>query len=80
MTISKARFTRLLSLGKTGVDVEALQTFLEAKGFLMMPRGVAKGYFGPATKRALMKYQESVGLEPVGIVGPGTRARLNIEE
>jgi len=74
-----ATFTALLKLGSTGSQVVALQTILEAKGFLVMPAGVAKGYFGAATRKAVMAYQTSKGLETVGHVGPGTRAALNAE-
>ena len=72
-------FTRMLTNGSSGDDVVTLQTFLEDKGFLVIPQGVPKGYFGPLTEGAVMKYQESVGIETVGIVGPKTRAALNKE-
>jgi peptidoglycan hydrolase-like protein with peptidoglycan-binding domain len=42
-----------------------------------MPKGVAKGYFGALTKQGVMKYQKSIGLESVGIVGPKAKAILN---
>ena len=70
-------YTRTLTTGSSGDDVSSLQTFLEDRGFLIIPQGVAKGYFGSLTKQAVMKYQESVGIETVGIVGPKTRAALN---
>lgn len=70
-------YTRQLKSGSAGDDVSALQTFLESTGFLIMPKGVAKGYFGALTRQAVMKYQKSVGIESVGIVGPKTRAILN---
>jgi hypothetical protein len=69
----KASYSRSLSLGKEGSDVISLQTFLENKGFLTIPQGVAKGYFGNITKKALIKYQKSVGISPIGIFGPLTR-------
>ncbi|MDP2668864.1 MAG: sortase [bacterium] len=72
-------FNRSLDIGAQGADVIALQTILEKKGFLTMPSGVAKGYFGSLTYDAVAKYQASVGLAPVGIFGPLTRAKL-IEE
>ena len=58
-------------------DVATLQTLLEGKGFLTMPQGVAKGYFGQLTKKAVAAYQQSIGLPGVGAVGPQTRAHLN---
>lgn len=76
MTTSK--FARNLTVGSSGDDVVALQTWLEQKGFLVMPIGVTKGYFGGITKAALAKYQISVGINPaVGYFGPITRGKIN---
>jgi peptidoglycan hydrolase-like protein with peptidoglycan-binding domain len=52
--------------------VVSLQSFLEAKGFLVMPAGVAKGYFGGLTKTAVVAYQASKGLPTTGFFGPMT--------
>lgn len=71
-----AAFHRSLGIGSEGADVEMLQTVLEQKGFLTMPAGVPKGYFGRITSSALSKYQTSVGLPSVGVFGPLTRAML----
>lgn len=46
-----------LRIGDTGSKVVDIQSFLESKGFLKMPVGVAKGYFGPLTQRALEAYK-----------------------
>lgn len=73
-------YLRTLNVGSEGEDVNKLQTSLVAKGFLKMPKGVAYGYFGKLTKEALAKYQASVNLEPVGSLGPKTRALLNVAE
>ena len=66
-----------LSVGVEGDDVVNLQTFLEQNGYLVMPNGVAKGYFGGLTMKAVMKFQKDAGLPMVGRVGPLTRAFLN---
>ncbi len=72
-----ATFTQDLKEGSEGADVMNLQAFLEAKGFLIMPQGVAKGFYGPRTRMALAKYQESVNINPaVGYFGPMTRAKI----
>lgn len=63
-----------LWLGSRGAGVVSLQTSLEQGGFLVMPAGVAKGYFGQATKRALIKYQTQAGVRATGYFGPLTRA------
>lgn len=71
-----ATFGRTIDIGAQGEDVIALQEILQRKGFLTMPPGVAKGYFGTLTHNAVARYQTSVGLAPVGIFGPLTRAKL----
>lgn len=67
---------RALAVGARGADVTALQTALEQKGFLKMPRGVVKGYFGAVTRTAVAKYQKSVGLLASGVFNAVTRAKL----
>jgi LPXTG-site transpeptidase (sortase) family protein len=74
-----AAFPRTFGMGATGADVIALQTFLEAQGFLTMPAGVAKGFFGTLTGAAVAKYQISAGLSPAGVFGPLTRAKFLTE-
>lgn len=74
-----AIFRRSLNIGSNGKDVEALQTILEARGLLTMPQGVAKGYFGNLTRKAVEKYQEEGGLPKVGIFGPRTREKVTSE-
>ncbi len=73
-------YTRDLTIGSTGSDVVALQSFLESKGRLVMPGGVAKGYFGPITRTALAQYQANHMITPaVGYFGPITRAKVMAE-
>jgi hypothetical protein len=76
--VASTTFTRDLTLGSTGADVVALQTWLESKGFLTIPAGTSKGYFGELTRAALAKYQMSVGISPAaGYFGPMTRAKIS---
>ncbi|MES3031062.1 MAG: peptidoglycan-binding domain-containing protein [Patescibacteria group bacterium] len=76
--IAKAEtYTRDLTLGSTGNEVISLQTFLESKGYLIMPTGVAKGYFGARTKVALISYQKSINFPAFGFFGAMTRKHLN---
>lgn len=71
-------FTSDLTLGSTGPEVSALQQWLVNRGYLVMPAGVAMGYFGPMTKAALAKFQAEVGISPAaGYFGPITRAKVN---
>lgn len=74
------QFSTNLTVGSTGSDVSALQTWLIANGFSIpsVASGAAsKGYFGSQTKSAVAKYQASVGLPSTGFVGPLTRTKLN---
>ena len=73
-------FSNYLSVGSTGADVTALQTWLLANGFVIpsiSSGAAAKGYFGSQTKAAVVKYQASIGLPNTGFVGPLTIAKLN---
>lgn len=68
-----------LTLGSTGADVTALQSMLVAKGYLVMPAGVAYGYFGGLTQSAVAKLQMANGITPAaGYFGPVTRAKVNM--
>ncbi|GEM_PF-2017351 len=74
-----AAFMRDLTIGSRGDDVVKLQSLLEAGAFLVFPAGVSKGYFGPATQAALIKYQISKGIIPAsGYFGPKTRAVVGV--
>lgn len=70
-------FTRPLRIGSSGQDVAALQQILIAKGFLVFNARSKPGYFGGLSKIAVALFQKSLGLEPVGVVGPMTRKALN---
>ncbi len=72
-------FSTNLTVGSTGSDVVALQTWLVANGFDIpaISAGTAKGYFGSQTQAAVKKYQTSKGLPSTGFVGPLTRGALN---
>ena len=59
------QIVRSLSRGSTGADVMSLQSYLGV---------IQTGYFGPLTAKAVVQFQASEALPPVGIVGPLTRA------
>jgi thioredoxin 1 len=67
-----------LGMGARGDKVVMLQDMLISKGFLVLPEGVAKGRFGPSTKRALMQYQKSLGVSPTGFYGMKTREKMKM--
>ena len=64
-----------LSRGTEGSDVETLQKFL-ARFSEIYPEGIANGFFGPATERAVKRFQAKYGISQVGRVGPATRAKI----
>lgn len=64
-----------LKSGSTGSQVAALQQQLRQRGF---DPGQFDGNFGPSTETAVRAFQQSVGLQPDGIVGPNTIAALKM--
>lgn len=79
-TSASYTFNTNLTVGARGADVVALQSFLESKGVLTIPAGVAKGYFGAMTRSALAAYQSMKGIKPAaGYFGPITRAAVSAE-
>jgi hypothetical protein len=72
---SAAMFERPLSVGSIGPDVSLLQRVLTDTGFYFFPE--ITGYFGQVTLNAVADFQRSLGLDPLGYVGPATRAALN---
>lgn len=72
------KFNRNLTVGYSGEDVIELQTKLEYLGYLKIPQGTSKGFFGQLTRKALAEYQKANGIVPaVGYFGPITRQILN---
>ena len=71
--ICSMNINRSLFLGSRGDDVRAFQEFLIEEGRLS---ATATGYFGPMTRSALVSYQASAGISPVGIAGPLTREHI----
>lgn len=75
--IAVRAFTQTLHRGMFGEEVKELQRFLTQHPEIY-PEGIISGYFGALTEGAVRKFQEAQGLEPVGIVGPKTRAVINV--
>lgn len=74
---NSSTYSRNLSLGQSGADVANLQSFLVSKGLLVIPTGIAPGYFGPLTEQALIQYQLQKGIVPaIGYFGPITQQSL----
>jgi lysophospholipase L1-like esterase len=76
---------KTLKLNSKNNDVKELQKFLNTHGYLVSATGAGSlnketTYFGPKTKKAVIKFQTTNDLVPDGIVGPKTREKIiNIE-
>jgi peptidoglycan hydrolase-like protein with peptidoglycan-binding domain len=73
-----ATLNRQLSLGMSGADVTALQSFL-AQDQTLYPQGLVTGYYGFLTKAAVSNFQTRNGIANVGRVGPATLPVLNLQ-
>ena len=77
-------FTRFLSFGARGNDVENLQKLL-AQDKEIYSEGLITGYFGPLTEKAVQRWQKKQGIVSFGSaemtgygrVGPETKSQLN---
>ncbi len=74
--ISSASIDINLKYGSQGTEVRELQEFLIDKGFLS---GQTTGNFYTLTRKAVVAYQNSIGLPNTGFVGPMTREKINTE-
>lgn len=72
---------RSLREGLSGDDVSKLQEYLALDDDIY-PEGLVTGFFGPLTRRAVLRFQARHGIEQAGVVGPLTRAKIKelIEE
>jgi hypothetical protein len=83
LAVSAYRFIRNLTIGSKGEDVKQLQKYLNNFGFKVASAGAGSSglettTFGPATQRAVAKYQTSKGIKPAaGYFGLATRASVN---
>ncbi len=67
--------TTNLSLGSKGPQVVQLQSILKRLGYFT--NASFTGYYGAATRLAVLKFQKAYGIPQIGLVGPQTRAKLN---
>lgn len=75
-------FIENLEKGSFGQEVKKLQEYLNKHGFLVDTIGSGSPghettFFGPLTRKALAKFQETHGLPAYGFFGPMTRAIIN---
>ncbi len=83
---SDYKFVTDLYYGQRSIDVRYLQIFLKSQGPDIYPEGLVTGYFGPLTRRAIIRFQEKYRDEILapwgltygtGFVGRTTRAKIN---
>lgn len=67
-----------LMIGSQGNEVAILQSYLEAKGYLVMSKNTKPGYFGMATKMAVKRFQMKNGIPVTGKVDAKTKAKLSL--
>jgi len=72
---SKYNFINYLSYGSVGQEVRDLQTLLKDLGYFTYP--YITGYYGNITVQAVKDFQLAYGINPLGVVGPQTRDKLN---
>lgn len=63
-----------LYAGLQGEQVASLQQFLQNLSFFTYP--TVTGYYGAFTRAAVVAFQNAHGIQPVGAVGPITRAKI----
>ncbi len=69
-------FNRNLTVGMSGYDVQCLQNFLKARGFLNIDETTE--FFGTKTLQAVIAFQKANGISPLfGYVGNVTRQLIN---
>ena len=80
------KFSKKLEYNSKGDDAKYLQIFLKSQGSDIYPEAIVSGWFGPATKRALIRFQEKYTsdiLTPfditqgTGITGSKTNDKIN---
>ena len=80
------KFTVDFQYDEENKDVIFLQIFLKSQGLEIYPEGIVSGWFGPLTKKAVIRFQEKYTLdilapwkiaEGTGFVGSTTRTKIN---
>lgn len=68
-------FISYMYIGFVGQEVSDLQILLTRLGYFNYPE--ITGYYGPITAEAVRNFQLDNGIDPLAVVGPKTRAKLN---
>lgn len=83
-TSSRISFSSNLGIGSRSMEVKQLQAFLNSHGYTIASSGAGSSgfetnFFGPATLRAVKKYQVDHNIIQTGYVNSPTRTALNKE-
>lgn len=80
------KFSKRLEYNGKSDDVKYLQIFLKSQGSDIYPEAVVSGWFGPATKKALIRFQEKYASDILipfditkgtGVAGSKTNEKIN---
>lgn len=79
--VGQLLITRSWSIGQQGSEVKLIQQFLNSHGFIVSKTGPGSfgqetTKFGALTKSSVIRFQKENGIDPIGIVGPATRAKI----
>ncbi|NRB09553.1 MAG: peptidoglycan-binding protein [Richelia sp.] len=69
----ESAFAQQVRLGESGANVNYIQRCLQRLGHF---QGNITGYFGIKTENALRSFQQAVGIDAIGVLGPITRQAL----
>jgi hypothetical protein len=69
---------RVLRRGMYGQGIDIVQLALNNRAPTALPRLRVDGVFGTQTEARVQEFQQAVGLEPDGVVGPATRQALGL--
>src|SRR5262245_37393852 len=69
---------KILNVGMMGEDVTALHKTLSVHGLKIPESETARGFFGPATRNAVLEIQNRNRLAPTGYVDKATAAFLDM--
>lgn len=75
-TASCVTISQNLALGSRGAAVSTLQVFLVSQNFPGSGSWMVTGYFGNATRAAVVAFQQQKGISATGIVDNATRAAI----
>ncbi|MEA5495785.1 peptidoglycan-binding protein [Limnoraphis robusta Tam1] len=77
LSVSQSASAQVIREGDRGSEVSAIQSSLQSLGFF---NSNVTGFFGPITREAVIRFQQSRGLSADGVVGSNTLAALGLSQ